>query len=385
MAHNYIIQWNCRGLRSNREDIELLISKYSPADICLHETMLKRDQIQTFKHYSAYYKNNINGHGGVCILVKNNFIHSQVQFQADLQAVAVCITINEKTYTVASVYVPPSETLNELASDKMIKSFSSRYLVLGDFNGHSHLWGANQENESGKAVEHLIDCHNLILWNDCVHTRFDTYHQTSSLLHLSLCHPSIYMDVACEVLSDRFGSDHHPIMITANTSDHPVPERVPKWNFKKAKWDIFQDQCIKEITPNLFHEADDKMTIFSSTLLDIAADNIPKTSPFPKRKAKPWFDEDCQAAKKERNKANRLANKHPSAANSMRSRLIQARTKKLFKQKKRDSWKNYVSSVNVNTPSKKVWNMISKITGKNVASPMHHIKDENGTLIIECK
>ena len=56
MAHNYIIQWNCRGLRSNREDIELLISKYSPAAICLQETMLTRDQIQTFKHYSAYYK-----------------------------------------------------------------------------------------------------------------------------------------------------------------------------------------------------------------------------------------------------------------------------------------------------------------------------------------
>ena len=67
----------------------------------------------------------------------------------------------------------------------------------------------------------------------------------------------------------------------------------------------------------------------------------------------------------------------------MKSRLIQARTKKLFKQKERDSWKNYVSSVNVNTPSKKVWNMIRKITGKNVASPMHHIKDENGTLITD--
>ena len=68
------------------------------------------------------------------------------------------------------------------------------------------------------------------------------------------------------------------------------------------------------------------MANFSSTLLDIAGDNIPKTSPFPKRKAKPWFDEDCQAAKKEGNKANRLANKHPSAANSMRARLIQAGT-----------------------------------------------------------
>ena len=67
----------------------------------------------------------------------------------------------------------------------------------------------------------------------------------------------------------------------------------------------------------------------------------------------------------------------------MRARLIQARSKKLFKQKKRDSWKNDVSSVNVNTPSKKVWDMISKITGKNVASPMHHLKYENGTLITD--
>ena len=125
------------------------------------------------------------------------------------------------------------------------------------------------------------------------------------------------------------------------------------------------------------------MVKLSSTLLCIAADNIPKTSPFPKRKAKPWFDEDCQAAKKERNKANRLANKHPIAANSMRARLIQARTKKLFKQKKRDSWKNCVSSVNVNTPSKKVWDMIRKITEKHVTSPMHHLKDANGTLITD--
>ena len=81
------------------------------------------------------------------------------------------------------------------------------------------------------------------------------------------------------------------------------------------------------------------MAIFSSTLLDEAADNIPKTSSFPKRKAKPWFDEDCQAANKERNKANRLANKHPRAANSMQARLIQARTKKLYTHKKLDSWK----------------------------------------------
>ena len=67
----------------------------------------------------------------------------------------------------------------------------------------------------------------------------------------------------------------------------------------------------------------------------------------------------------------------------MRAHLVQARTEKLFKQKKRDSWKSYVSSVNVNPRSKKVWDMIRKLTGKNVASTMHHLKDENGTLITD--
>ena len=279
MAHNYIIQWNCRGLRSNRKDIELLISKYSPAAICLQETLLTPHQTQTFKHYSAYYKSGIHGHGGICILVKNKFIHSQVQFQADLQAIAVRITINNKTYTVASVYVPPCETLHELAFDRMINSFSSRYLILGDFNGHSNLWGPNQENERGKIVEKLIDRHNLMLLNDSVHTRFDTYHQTSYLIFLYVIRLYTWM------LRVRFHQTDYHIIITAITSDHPVPERVPKWNFKKAKWDAFQDQCITEITPDLFNDAEDTMAIFSSTLLDIAADNIPKTFPFPKKKS----------------------------------------------------------------------------------------------------
>ena len=63
-----------------------------------------------------------------------------------------------------------------------------------------------------------------------------------------------------------------------------MPERVPKWNFKKAKWDAFQDQCITEITPNLFNDAEDKMAIFSSTLLDIAVDNFLRPLHFQKEK-----------------------------------------------------------------------------------------------------
>ena len=63
MAHNYIILWNFRGLRCNREDIEWLISKYSPAAICLQETKLKTEHTPTFKHYTIHYKSNDQRHG----------------------------------------------------------------------------------------------------------------------------------------------------------------------------------------------------------------------------------------------------------------------------------------------------------------------------------
>ena len=75
--------------------------------------MLKPEHTPTFKHYSAFYKSNIQGHGGVCILVKNNFIHSQVHFQADLEAVAVCITISDKIYTVVPVELSMNWHLTE--------------------------------------------------------------------------------------------------------------------------------------------------------------------------------------------------------------------------------------------------------------------------------
>ena len=39
-----------------------------------------------------------HGHGSICIILKNNHTPSQVQFQADEQVVAACITMNDKTY-----------------------------------------------------------------------------------------------------------------------------------------------------------------------------------------------------------------------------------------------------------------------------------------------
>ena len=55
MNNSSILQWNCRGLRLNFNELQLLISQYDPKIICLQETKLSENNPPTLRHYSAYY------------------------------------------------------------------------------------------------------------------------------------------------------------------------------------------------------------------------------------------------------------------------------------------------------------------------------------------
>ncbi|GFR18563.1 uncharacterized protein TNCT_536211 [Trichonephila clavata] len=47
-----------------------------------------------------------------------------------------------------------------------------------------------------------------------------------------------------------------------------------------------------------------------------------------------------------------------------------ARTRKIHRQRKRDSWIKYVSNITCSTSSKEIWNKIRKLSGKYSASPV---------------
>ena len=99
MANDYVLQWNCRGLRANREELELLISDYKPKIICLQETKLTPiNHNFTFKHYTTYYRSNDNGSGGVGILVKNTIPQSPIPLISPLQSIAVRVTVHVTMY-----------------------------------------------------------------------------------------------------------------------------------------------------------------------------------------------------------------------------------------------------------------------------------------------
>ena len=228
----------------------------------------------------------------------------------------------------------------------------------------------------------MVEENDLIILIRTEPTHYDQAHNSWSNIDLQLCHPELYLDLNWEVLEDRHRSDHCPIKITI-PNDLSETDKIPQWNFKTARWDKFQEDCKNKITDDILEGTvhTDKMAAFTEKLLEIADDNINKTSAFHNKPSKPWFDKECQEAKKERNNANRNNRRYPSIPNAIECKRVNAKTKRLFRRKKRESWRNYTSSINSKTSSKQVWNMIRKITGKNTNRRLLHVKDSNRQLL----
>ena len=78
---NSVIQWNCRGLRPNFDELTLLIVKYDPLAVCLHETFLKDTDNITVRGFNPYHKcheSENRASGGVSIFVNENVPQSIV-------------------------------------------------------------------------------------------------------------------------------------------------------------------------------------------------------------------------------------------------------------------------------------------------------------------
>ena len=106
---NTIIQWNCRGLKANFNEILPLLTAFNPSIVCLQETFLKENDHTTFKDYTLYShicKTGERASGGSTIMVDSRLPHSQTPLNTNMQAVAVRVPLH-RVITVCSVYIPP--------------------------------------------------------------------------------------------------------------------------------------------------------------------------------------------------------------------------------------------------------------------------------------
>ena len=150
-----ILQWNCRGLMNNHPELCLLSQQYNPVATCLQETHIADISNVSFKGYTPYHRldhSHDRASGGSSILIRNDVIHSPVNLNTNLQAVAVKITISF-VFTICSIYAPPNKYIDIKDLEHLLSQMQQPVMLLGDFNSHNPLWGSEHLTPKGRVLE----------------------------------------------------------------------------------------------------------------------------------------------------------------------------------------------------------------------------------------
>ena len=82
-----MIQWNCRGYKTNYDELLLLIAEFNPTIICLQETLKKHSDklnIKTFEQYDYIIGTTQRASGGVSILIRKDIPQNKISIKTPL-------------------------------------------------------------------------------------------------------------------------------------------------------------------------------------------------------------------------------------------------------------------------------------------------------------
>ena len=99
-----------------------------------------------------------------------------------------------KKITICSIYLPPSDVLSKNSLVNLIDQLPQPFMLVGDFNGHSKVWGCLDTNNRGEIIEDVIAENDLCLLNEKQPTYLHPPTGNYYAIDLSLCHPNIYLD-----------------------------------------------------------------------------------------------------------------------------------------------------------------------------------------------
>ena len=186
---NELIQWNCRGLKANFNELLLLLTGLCPSIICLQETFLKPNSNLDIRDYTMYnhiHQAGDRASGGSSVIINNSVPQIQIPLNTNLQAIAVKATLH-KTIRVCSLYLPPNDRIYIADLEQFIQQLPKPFIIMGDFNSHSNIWGCRDTDQKGRIIEDVINRNNLLLYNNKSYTYLHPGTGTYNRLDISRC------------------------------------------------------------------------------------------------------------------------------------------------------------------------------------------------------
>ncbi|GFQ65061.1 putative tick transposon [Trichonephila clavata] len=175
--------------------------------------------------------------------------------------------------------------------------------------------GCQDVNSRGKVAEKLLTELDLTLLNDGSNTYFHSPTQSFSAIDLSIYSPSLLLDLTWSVLGNPLGSDHFLLVISYATPIVCATLRQPRWKFDQADGETFRTQA--DITEDMVSSGsiDEAVSLVTSCILSAANNAISQPSSRLPRFPKPWWNKECQMAKKDQNKAWNRFRRYPTPDN----------------------------------------------------------------------
>ena len=364
-----ILQWNCRGFSTQGQEIGYLLHKFKPVCLCLQETNLTKNQLTRFKKYVVLSS---EGPNGCALLIRDGVQYTEHTIPSPFETVSARIYFNKKWYCICSIYITPSKSFARDVFEKFFTDFSllsrsgDSLLILGDFNARHPFWGDSTYNHRGVILEDVLTPSDYCLLNTDSPTHLHIQNKTFSNIDLSICSSELLLDMKWDVLEDPHGSDHFPIKISF-LDMHPTP-LAPRWAIKRADWNFFL-QCLPfDLDVDDFEDVEHASQYFINHILMAAHASIPMTQPTTKCPL-PWWNKDCTNASKARKAAFRRFRRTGDPTDRIIYKRRIAKARYIYKQANRDSWRQYVSSINRFTDSNKIWQRVRKIAKKRPYVP----------------
>jgi len=171
-----------------------------------------------------------------------------------LEAVAVTFLTHNTTITQCNIYIPNQTNLLLKDIENIIKQLPSPFIITGDFNCHSELWGSDKTDERGKIIEKVLDNDNIIILNNGDPTRFNSGNGNFSAIDLTFSNSSISHQLGWQVIPQIYSSDHIPILITIYKKNYKNKNSsLKRRNLKNPNWTLFSsiiEEDVKQLNSN---------------------------------------------------------------------------------------------------------------------------------------
>ncbi|GBO43777.1 putative RNA-directed DNA polymerase from transposon X-element, partial [Araneus ventricosus] len=313
-----------------------------------------------------------NTSGGVCILTSNLYPSSPLSLHSSLQAVAVQV-YTRTLVTVCNIYLPPHAVINQQELNNLVDQLPKPFLLLGDFNGHSTLWGSGSTNSRGRQIEQFISDNCLCLLNNEEKTYFHEPSRTFHSLDLAICSPDILPLLNFTVESDLYNSDHFPLIVS-HADSGGATHCPPRYLYQRADWTGFTQ--LAAITRSMVSTPDitDAVQNIIDCLINAANMTIPKSSPRLRKFRRPWWNEACRDSHKEQKRRWNIFRRYPTTENLVAFKRARANARRIRRRSQRDSWIRFISSITSSTSSSQIWRKIKAANGiyKEFPLPVLH-------------